>query len=79
VGVTIEYCGTCNYRPLAARLAQAITAGTGRAVELVHSTTAGAFEVACDGRLVFSKNLTNRFPDPAEVVDAIRAGLRDDA
>ena len=79
MGVTIEYCGTCNYRPLAARLAQAITAATGLAVELVHSTRAGALEVVFDGRLVFSKNQTNRFPDPAELVDAIRGKQRDDA
>ena len=79
MGVTIEYCGTCNYRPMAARLAQAITAGTGLAVELVHSAAAGAFEVALEGQLVFSKNRTNRFPDPAEVVDAIRARQHGDA
>ena len=79
MGVTIEYCGTCNYRPQAARLALAIKEGTGLAAELVHSTTAGAFEVSFDGQLLFSKNRTNRFPDPAELVDAIRARQRGDA
>lgn len=79
MGILIEYCGTCNYRPLAARLAQAITSGTGLAVELVHSTTTGAFEVICDGRLVFSKNRTNHFPDHAALVDSIRARQRGDA
>jgi selenoprotein W-related protein len=79
VGVTIEYCGTCSYRPLAARLAQAITTGTDLAVELVPSATAGAFEVTCDGRLIFSKNRTNRFPDHAELLDAIRARQHGDA
>jgi len=33
----------------------------------------GVFDVAVDGRLVFSKHEVGRFPDPGEVVAAIRA------
>jgi len=33
----------------------------------------GVFDVTVDGRLVYSKHQTGRFPDPPEVVAAIRA------
>ncbi len=33
----------------------------------------GVFDVTVDTRLVYSKHRTGRFPDPAEVVAAIRA------
>ncbi len=32
----------------------------------------GVFDVVVDGRLVFSKGQTGRFPDPGEVVRFIR-------
>jgi selenoprotein W-related protein len=32
----------------------------------------GAFEVEADGKLVFSKHATGRFPDPGEVAALIR-------
>ena len=35
----------------------------------------GIFDVAADGKLVFSKYRAGRFPDPGEVVAALR-GLR---
>jgi selT/selW/selH-like putative selenoprotein len=33
----------------------------------------GVFDVTVDQRMVYSKHTTGRFPDPAEVVAAIRA------
>lgn len=33
----------------------------------------GVFDVAVDGRLVFSKFTKHRFPEPGEVVELIRA------
>jgi selenoprotein W-related protein len=33
----------------------------------------GVFDVTVDGRPVYSKHQTGRFPDPAEVLAAIRA------
>ncbi|MBM3353130.1 MAG: hypothetical protein FJY51_07690 [Betaproteobacteria bacterium] len=33
----------------------------------------GVFDVACDGRLVFSKHRDPRFPGAAEIIAAIRA------
>jgi selT/selW/selH-like putative selenoprotein len=32
----------------------------------------GVFDVLVDGKLIFSKHATGRFPDPAEIVEAIR-------
>lgn len=71
--VTIEYCGTCNYRPLAASLAMAIMAETGLASQLVHSREAGAFEIAFNGASLFSKKSSGRFPDHGEIVAAVRS------
>ena len=34
----------------------------------------GIFDVAADGKLVFSKHRAGRFPEPGEVVAALRAG-----
>ena len=33
----------------------------------------GVFDVVTDGKLVYSKHATGRFPEEAEVVEAIRA------
>ena len=33
----------------------------------------GVFDVVADGKLVYSKHATGRFPEEAEVVEAIRA------
>jgi selT/selW/selH-like putative selenoprotein len=72
MALTIEYCGTCNYRPLAASLAMSIKAATGLTSELVHSRDSGAFEVTLDGENLFSKKTTGQFPDHGEIVAAIR-------
>jgi len=32
----------------------------------------GAFDVLVDGKVIFSKHATGRFPDHAEIVEAIR-------
>jgi selenoprotein W-related protein len=33
----------------------------------------GVFDVVADGKLVYSKHATGRFPEESEVVEAIRA------
>jgi selenoprotein W-related protein len=71
--MSIEYCGTCNYRPMAASLAMAVKQETGVQAELIHSNDMGAFEVKVDGRLIFSKKQSGRFPENAEVLAAIKA------
>lgn len=70
--VSIEYCGTCNYRPMAASLAMAIKAGTGLTTELIHSREIGAFEVRVDDETVYSKKEAGHFPDYPKIVDDIR-------
>ena len=47
-------------------MAAALEKRFGAAVELVKGDR-GAFEVTIDGRLVFSKLATHRFPDDAEI------------
>lgn len=71
--ISIEYCGTCNYRPMAAALAMAVKEATGVQAELLHSRDMGAFEVRVDGRLIFSKRQSGRFPENAEIIAAIEA------
>ena len=70
--VSVEYCGTCNYRPMAASLAMAIKAGTGLAVQLVHSKEIGVFEVTVDGEIIYSKKKAGHFPDTEKIVEDIR-------
>jgi selT/selW/selH-like putative selenoprotein len=65
--ISIAYCGTCNYRPIAAGLARAIEKETGVKSELVHSREIGAFEVTVNGDLIFSKKAAGRFPDFAKI------------
>jgi len=71
--ISIEYCGVCNYRPMAASLALAIRAATGIQAELIHSREMGAFEVRADGRLIFSKGQSGRFPEETEILASIRS------
>jgi len=33
---------------------------------------AGTFDVAVDGKLIYSRHQTGRFPDAAEIIDALR-------
>jgi selT/selW/selH-like putative selenoprotein len=70
--VSIEYCGTCNYRPMAASLAMSIKAGTGLTAELIHSREIGAFEVTFNGESIYSKKKAGHFPDYEQIVDAIK-------
>jgi len=64
----IEYCGTCNYRPIAASLSRAVETATGMKAVLVHSRDIGAFEVSLDGELIFSKKEKGRFPEHTEII-----------
>jgi selT/selW/selH-like putative selenoprotein len=66
--ISIEYCGTCNYRPIAAALSLAIQEEFGIKPLLVHSTKIGAFEVTADGETIFSKSATGVFPSHEEIV-----------
>jgi selT/selW/selH-like putative selenoprotein len=57
---------------VSAEIAQAL----GVKPELVKGDN-GIFDVAVDGKLVFSKDRTNRFPQPGEIVQELQgAGKR---
>lgn len=74
--VEIEYCVTCNYRPIAASLGFSIEKETGIKPQLVPSHTAGAFEIVADGLKIFSKTETGKFPDHAGVIGKLKGGDR---
>lgn len=69
--IFIAYCGTCNYRPIAASLARVLEAETGIKPELIHSPDIGAFEVTVNEELIFSKRAAGRFPDFAKIAAAV--------
>jgi selT/selW/selH-like putative selenoprotein len=71
--MSITYCGTCNYRPIAASLARAIEVETGIKPGLIHAPDIGAFEVRLKEELIFSKIAAGRFPDFAEIVETVRS------
>lgn len=71
--LSIEYCGTCNYRPIAASLAMAIERATNIRPVLIHSRDMGALEVRADGELIFSKKESGLFPDHSEIIEILRA------
>jgi selT/selW/selH-like putative selenoprotein len=72
MGLVIEYCTICNYRPIAARLALEIHEAYRVKTELVGSSRVGAFEVLLDGQRIFSKERSLRFPKKREVVALLR-------
>jgi selT/selW/selH-like putative selenoprotein len=69
--MSIAYCGTCNYRPIAASLARMIEAKTGIKPELIHSPDIGAFEVAVNDEVIYSKSATGRFPEFMNIVETV--------
>jgi len=69
--IRIEYCTTCNYRPIAAGLALRIKEKTGLHPELIGSRVAGAFEVFFGEVVLHSKMTSNAFPETEEVVRKI--------
>jgi selT/selW/selH-like putative selenoprotein len=73
--LSILYCGTCNYRPIAASLSRAIEIETGIKPVLIHSQEMGAFEIALNDELIFSKNASGRFPDFSEIVETVKGKI----
>jgi len=72
VQISIEYCGTCNYRPRAAVFAFTIQEALGIQSALVHSSKTGVFEVIANGEVVFSKTATGAFPSKEEIINLLR-------
>jgi selenoprotein W-related protein len=71
--LSIEYCGTCNYRPIAASLAMAIEKAVSLKAVLIHSRDMGALEVRMNGELIFSKKESGLFPDSSQIIEMIKA------
>ena len=61
-----------NYLPKASSLAASIQETLGIDAELIVGAR-GAFDVVADGELIFSKGTEHRFPEPDEVIGALRA------
>jgi selenoprotein W-related protein len=57
--------------PQAASLAAAIKKSIGVDAELIPGS-GGVFDVKADGQLVFSKKIAGRFPEPDEVLGALK-------
>ena len=68
--VRIVYCGACGYERRARLLAGAIRTAKGIDCELVVSG-GGVFDVFRDDTLIFSRHVTSRFPEEAEILDAL--------
>ena len=71
MNIKIFYCVDWNYEPCAAGLAEEIKKAIGLDSDLV-SGKRGDFEVAVDGKKVFSKQKLSRFPDHGEVLKIIK-------
>lgn len=70
--ISIEYCGTCNYRPIAAALSLAIQEAFSVKSLLVHSSESGAFRVIVDGETIYSKSVTGVFPKKEEIIAILK-------
>lgn len=70
--ISIEYCGTCNYRPIAAALSMAIYEAFGVKSLLVHSSEIGVFKVIVDGETIYSKSVSGVFPSKEEIVAILK-------
>lgn len=73
--ISIEYCETCNYRPIAASLAVVIKKETGIQAKLI-SSKGQVFEVRVDSELIFSKKQLGRFPEHSEIIDVLKSKMR---
>jgi len=65
--IRISYCVRWSYEPRAASLAAAIERERQATTELVEGDR-GQFDVEVDGRLIFSKWKTHRFPEEEEIL-----------
>lgn len=70
--ITIEYCGTCNYRPIAASLSVLIKKELGLSAVLINSRQMGAFEIRADNDIIYSKIESGFFPDNNLIIEALR-------
>ena len=70
--IIIEYCVTCNYRPVAAVLSLAIYEALGIKPVLVNSKETCALAVIVDGETIFSKTASGFFPTKEQIIDILK-------
>ncbi len=71
--VVINYCEMCGGRGEADAVAAEIKQYFGVDAEIV-DVSKGRFEVVVEGRTVFAKSQTGRFPKKGEIAKLLRAG-----
>jgi selenoprotein W-related protein len=77
VKVTITYCAVCGYEPQTLELTSALMHAFVydlAAIELLPWQD-GTFDVSIDGDLVHSMARDGGFPDPAQIISAVRERL----
>ena len=68
--IKITYCSIWNFQPRAAGLADAIKTKMGLTPTLVPGSN-GVYDIEVDGRTIFSKHQTKRFPDNEEIIKSL--------
>lgn len=68
--IEIEYCGMWNYLPKAASLAEELKESFDVEATLIEGS-GGVFTVVVDGKLIYSKKETGRFPEEGEIPELI--------
>ncbi|MCI4347971.1 MAG: Rdx family protein [Thermoplasmata archaeon] len=77
-GVTIRYCLPCRYQFKAIQDADAILKEFGEQLSELRLVPGdhGVYDVELDGTMLFSMDKAQRFPETAELIDAIRPRLK---
>ena len=71
MNISITYCTRWNYLPRASSLAARISKELGIESELIKGDN-GIFDVIADGKLLFSKYKSDRYPEEDEVIALLR-------
>ena len=70
--IEIHYCTEWNFKPKAAGVAEELKKEFGSDANLIPGS-GGVFDVVVDGKLVYSKFMQGRFPNPGEVAGKLKA------
>ena len=70
--IDIHYCAPWNYKLQGASLADEIYDAFGIEVTLVRGSD-GIFTVEVDGKCLFSRSESGRFPEPGEITEMIKS------
>ena len=70
--ISIEYCVQWDYYPQASSLAAKIKQELGLTAEYIKSGN-GKFEIVANGKLLYSKKATGKFPANNDIVEKLRS------